>query len=133
MSLQLSVQSADMDIGQVPHAQWPEHCAALHLLRQWVSTFCRFVWFFAEIEIVIILTARSKREAKKEGERERGKEWNMMIYTAKFLISPRLKPSSADFPLHAMSAANNVNYKSKTNASFIVVAPAVVVVVVVAV
>lgn len=37
---------------------------------------------------------------------------------------------SADFPVHAMSAANNVNYKSKTNASFIVVAPAVVVVVV---
>lgn len=33
MSLQLSVQSADMDIGQVPHAQWPEHCAAAHLPR----------------------------------------------------------------------------------------------------
>lgn len=88
MSLQLSVQSADMDIGQVPHAQWPEHCAALRLPRQRVSTFCRFVWFFAEIEIVIILTARSKREAKKEGEREREGEWNMMIYTAMFLISP---------------------------------------------
>lgn len=130
MSLQLSVQSADMDIGQVPHAQWPERCTVLHLPRQRVSTFCRFVWFFAEIEIVIILTARSKREAKKEGERERGKEWNMMIYTAMFLISPRLKPSSADFPVHAMSAANNVNYKSKTNSSFIVVAPTVVVVVV---
>lgn len=55
----------------MPHAQWPEHCAALHLPRQRVSTFCRFVWFFAEIEIVIILTARSKREAKKEAERER--------------------------------------------------------------
>lgn len=57
----------------------------------------------------------------------------MMIYTAMYLISPRLKRSSADFPVHAMSAANNVNYKSKTNASFIVVAPAVVVLVVVAV
>lgn len=46
--------------------------SALHLPRQRVSTFCRFVWFFVEIEIVIILTARSKREAKKEEERMSG-------------------------------------------------------------
>lgn len=62
MSLQLSVQSADMDIGQVPHAQWPELRTCL---AQRVSTFCRFVWFFAEIEIVIILTADLKEKQRK--------------------------------------------------------------------
>lgn len=57
----------------------------------------------------------------------------MMIYTAMYLISPALKPSSPYFPVPSMFATNNVNYKSKTNGSFIVVATAVVVVIVIVV